>query len=201
MTGAQTCLVMGSTPISLVTADLLAKDGWSVTTDSGPAPGARISASSVHAAVARAGTFDAAVLDLDARSEGAFLELSDDEWSSALEANFFSAFLYGSAIAQVFQRRGSGTLIVVGSDVDRCSHPGLAAYGAAKAAVALMAKGMALDLAPAVRVCCVAAPYAAPEQIVAGVAATIAFLVSDEASYVVGSTYYPAGAIEWHDPH
>ena len=88
-----------------------------------------------------------------------------------------------------------GVIVHVGSDVALRDEPGTAAYAAAKAGVHLLTTGMALDLAPdGVRVCAVAAPESAGDGLGDGdLAAAVAFCASDEASYVLGSTFFPGG--------
>jgi NAD(P)-dependent dehydrogenase (short-subunit alcohol dehydrogenase family) len=68
---------------------------------------------------------------------------------------------------------------------------------AAKAGVHLLATAMALDLAPdGIRVCCVAACEDG-EPTAEDAAASVAFCASDEASYVLGSTFFLDGPLPY----
>ncbi len=94
-------------------------------------------------------------------------------------------------------RRPSRPWRHVGSDVALRPGPGTAAYAAAKAGVHLLATAMALDLAPdGIRVCCVAACEDS-EPTAEDVAASVAFCASDEASYVLGSTFFLDGPLPY----
>ena len=85
----------------------------------------------------------------------------------------------------------------VGCDVALRPGPGMAAYAAAKAGVRLLATAIALDLAPdGIRVCCVAACEDS-EPTAEDVAASVAFCAFDEASDVLGSTFFPDGPLPY----
>lgn len=68
-------------------------------------------------------------------------------WRRMLEVNLTGAFLGARAAARVMGE--GGRLIFTGSVVGERPRKGLAAYGASKAGLVGMAKGLALDLAPA----------------------------------------------------
>ena len=68
-------------------------------------------------------------------------------WRRILEVNLTGAFLGARAAARVMGR--GGRLIFTGSVLGERPRQGLAAYSASKAGLAGMAKGLALDLAPA----------------------------------------------------
>jgi NAD(P)-dependent dehydrogenase (short-subunit alcohol dehydrogenase family) len=68
-------------------------------------------------------------------------------WRQILEVNLTGAFLGARAAARVM--RDGGRLIFTGSVVGERPRKGLTAYSASKAGVVGVAKGLALDLAPA----------------------------------------------------
>jgi len=68
-------------------------------------------------------------------------------WRNVLEVNLTGAFLGARAAARVM--REGGRLIFTGSVLGERPRAGLAAYSASKAGLVGLAKGLALDLAPA----------------------------------------------------
>jgi NAD(P)-dependent dehydrogenase (short-subunit alcohol dehydrogenase family) len=68
-------------------------------------------------------------------------------WREVLEVNLTAAFLGARAAARVMD--GGGRLIFTGSVLGERPGRGLAAYSASKAGLVGLAKGLALDLAPA----------------------------------------------------
>jgi NAD(P)-dependent dehydrogenase (short-subunit alcohol dehydrogenase family) len=139
---------------------------------------------------------DVLVTAFAAREDRPFIELEDEVWARTLDENLKAAFL----VAREAARRmgaGGGVIVHVGSDVALRPGPGTAAYAAAKAGVHLLATAMALDLAPnGIRVCCVAA--CEDSRLTAeDVAASVAFCASDEAAYVLGSTFFPDGPLPY----
>lgn len=68
-------------------------------------------------------------------------------WRQVLEVNLTACFLGARAAARVMGR--GGRLIFTGSVLGERPRAGLAAYSASKAGLAALAKGLALDLAPA----------------------------------------------------
>jgi NAD(P)-dependent dehydrogenase (short-subunit alcohol dehydrogenase family) len=68
-------------------------------------------------------------------------------WRQVMEVNLTGAFLGARAAARVMG--GGGRLIFTGSVLGERPRKGLAAYSASKAGLVGMAKGLALDLAPA----------------------------------------------------
>lgn len=68
-------------------------------------------------------------------------------WRQIIDVNLTAAFLGARAAARVMTR--GGRLIFTGSVLGERPRRGLAAYSASKAALVALAKGLALDLAPA----------------------------------------------------
>jgi meso-butanediol dehydrogenase / (S,S)-butanediol dehydrogenase / diacetyl reductase len=139
-----------------------------------------------------------------------FLDITPEEWRRVLVVDLEGVFHASQAAARRMVVAGGGTILMTASTNGIVGHPLYADYNAAKAGVVLLARSMALELAPAVRVNAVAPGYvltpmqqaeytpemlaeldakiplgrhARPEE----VAALFAFLASDEAAYITGA--------------
>jgi 3-oxoacyl-[acyl-carrier protein] reductase len=138
--------------------------------------------------------------------EQPFLVLDPEAWQAELDRTLSTAFLTARAIAPGMAARGYGRIVMVSSVTGpRTALPGSVAYGAAKAGMEGLMRGMALELAPhgvtvnAVAPGWIATAASSPAELAAGerapagrpgtpeeVAAAVAFLASAGASYVTG---------------
>lgn len=148
----------------------------------------------------------------------ALVRLSDEEWRRLLSIHLDGTFYGTRAAARTMVARGSGTIVNIASvcGIEGCAgHPH---YSAAKAGIIGFTRSVAKELIlQGVRVNAVAPGYvdsgselaevdqrrramalrtpagrlASPEE----VAATVAFLASDDASYFVGATLSPNGGL------
>ena len=75
------------------------------------------------------------------------LDISPEVWRDVIDVNLTGAFLGARAAARVMER--GGRMIFTGSVLGERPRKGLTAYSASKAGLVGMAKGLALDLAPA----------------------------------------------------
>ena len=198
------CLVVGSGEVAAAAAARLLTEGGTIVELAGePALATEVGATTAVAqAVEELGGVDVLVTAFHAREDRPFLEIDDQAWARSLDGNLKSAFLVGREAARAMVVAGGGTIVHVGSDVAARPGPGTGAYAAAKAGVHLLTTCMALDLVPdGVRVCAVAAcedgaePPGGGEVGPEDVAAAVAFCASDEASYVLGSTFYLNGPL------
>jgi NAD(P)-dependent dehydrogenase (short-subunit alcohol dehydrogenase family) len=141
----------------------------------------------------------------------AFLDLSLDSWSEMIDVNLTGVFLTAQAAARIMVEQGEGGRIINIASIDGfVAEPYAAHYNAAKGGVIMLTRSMAVDLAPhGILVNAVAPgpiltekerdpfsqeqwsaawdriPLGRPGQ-AAEVAAAVAFLASDEASFIHG---------------
>ena len=139
-----------------------------------------------------------------------FLEIAPEEWRRVVAVNLEGTFLCAQAAARRMVAGGGGAILMTASTNGLVAHPLYAAYNASKAGVIALARTMALELAPTVRVNAVCPGYvltpmqeaeytpemlrevdariplgrhARPEE----VAALFAFLASDDGAYLTGA--------------
>jgi NAD(P)-dependent dehydrogenase (short-subunit alcohol dehydrogenase family) len=163
----------------------------------------------VRALAERAADVDILVNNAGIFPGGATHELPESSLDETLAVNIKAPFLLTAKIAPRMVERGSGTIINVTSMAAEFGMPGLSAYGASKAAVALLTKVWAAEYGPkGVRVNAVSpGPTKTPGTDAFGdgfntivstiplgraadpeeIAETIAFLAFDKASYLNGA--------------
>jgi NAD(P)-dependent dehydrogenase (short-subunit alcohol dehydrogenase family) len=140
-----------------------------------------------------------------------FLEIAEADWRRVLDVNLTGVFHCAQQAARRMAAGDGGVILMTASTNGLTGHPFYADYNAAKAGVIQLARTMALELAPKVRVNSVCPGYvltpmqraeysdemlaevnagiplgrhASPEEI----AALFAFLASDESAYLTGAT-------------
>jgi NAD(P)-dependent dehydrogenase (short-subunit alcohol dehydrogenase family) len=139
-----------------------------------------------------------------------FLEIEEADWQRVLDVNLTGVFHCARQAARRMVAGEGGVVLMTASTNGLTGHPNYADYNASKAGVILLARTMALELAPKVRVNAVCPGYvltpmqrteytdemlaevnagiplgrhAAPEE----VAALFAFLASDDGAYFTGA--------------
>lgn len=136
--------------------------------------------------------------------------LSEDVWRRVMDVNLTAFFYAARAVVPIMKGQGSGVILVTSSMSGIRPRPGLAAYNAAKGGANLFAKALAIELAEhqiRVNAICPTATdtpmlseFGAGDHITSKatplgrlaradeMAATAAFLASDDASFITGST-------------
>jgi NAD(P)-dependent dehydrogenase (short-subunit alcohol dehydrogenase family) len=235
----RTVLVTGAgTGIGLATAERLVSDGWAlgfatherdddsaraferlretgtssvwVSGDlSDPEVPERLVAETVDAL----GGLDALVNNAGVTVAKPVLELAADDFDSIFSIDVRAAFLLSQHAARRMGERG-GAIVNVTSIHEYVPRAGFALYASAKAALGMLTRSLALELAPSIRVNAVAPGAIATErneeadalvdEIPLGrpgdpaeVASVVAFLLSDDARYMTGaSVLVDGGALQ-----
>jgi NAD(P)-dependent dehydrogenase (short-subunit alcohol dehydrogenase family) len=180
--------------------------------------------SAIHADVANGAAVRAAFAQVDNELGGVdvlvanagisvrkpFLEIEESDWQRVLDVNLTGVFFCAQEAARRMVASGGGVILMTASTNGLTGHPLYADYNASKAGVILLARTMALELAPAVRVNTVCPGYvltpmqraeysdemlaevnagiplgrhASPDEI----ASLYAYLASDEGAYFTGA--------------
>jgi meso-butanediol dehydrogenase / (S,S)-butanediol dehydrogenase / diacetyl reductase len=171
-------------------------------------------AAAVEDAFARAdellGGVDVLVANAGISIRKPFLEIEEADWRRVLDVNLTGVFHCAQQAARRMVAGGGGVILMTASTNGLTGHPLYADYNASKAGVILLARTMALELAPTVRVNAVCPGYvltpmqrseytdemlaevnagiplgrhASPEEI----ASLFAFLASDDGAYFTGT--------------
>ncbi len=104
-------------------------------------------ASMVDTVVAETGRIDSVAANAGIMVEGDILSLSLDDWHRALEVNATGAFLTARATLPKLIESGAGALVFTTSTVALSGMKGVAAYTAAKGAIAALTRQIAADFA------------------------------------------------------
>jgi 3-oxoacyl-[acyl-carrier protein] reductase len=166
------------------------------------------------AAEALGGPVLALVNNAGVRADGLALSLSDEDWRIVLDTNLGSTYRLTRVALRAMIRARFGRVINIASVVGPRANAGQANYAASKAAViaftktaavevarrgvtinavapGLIATGMTEDIPEAFREKVPAGRVGTPEE----VAAAVAFLASERAGYITGSTVYVDGGL------
>ena len=160
------------------------------------------------------GRLDALVNNAGLSTAKPFLELTVDDFDLTFAVDVRGSFLAAQAAARRMKEQGGGSIVNITSVHEHIPRPSFAVYAAAKAALGMLSRNLALELAEyGIRVNSVAPGVIAtprneadaerlnpevplgrpgkPEE----VAALVAWLCSEEATYVNGSSYVIDGGM------
>jgi NAD(P)-dependent dehydrogenase (short-subunit alcohol dehydrogenase family) len=179
----------------------------------------------VQEVITHLGSLDILVNNAGVGLWGSLVDLSEDEWDLMIDTNLKGAYLCAQAAAPGMIERGWGRIVNISSTCSIRIIRGMGAYCTSKAALAMLTKGLAVDLgrfgitANAVGPSTVptamnAADLARPgfleaEQqanpsgrigTVNDIAAAVAFLASDEASWINGQNLIVDGGLTTLSP-
>ena len=96
----------------------------------------------------RFGTVDILVNNAGVELKKPVEETTEEEWDRVLAVNLKSAFLMSKYVIPVLKEKRRGTVVMNSSVGYFIAAPNSAAYGASKAGMMALARGMALELAP-----------------------------------------------------
>lgn len=169
-------------------------------------------------AEAALGGLDILVCNAGVTKDGLAMRMKDEDFTSVLDINLVATFRLNRAVLRPFMKQRAGRIINIASVVATMGNPGQANYCASKAGMIGMSKSLAAEVASrGITVNCVApgfiktamtdklndeqqkritdnipaARFGLPEDVAAGVA----FLASDAASYITGQTLHINGGL------
>lgn len=164
------------------------------------------------------GEIDILVNNAGITRDNLMMRMKDDEWNDIINTNLTSVFYLSKAVMRAMMKKRFGRIITIGSVVGSMGNAGQANYAAAKAAVIGLSKSLAREIASRGITVNVVAPgfietdmtRALTEeqrsnilsQVPAGrlgeakeIANVVAFLASEEASYITGETIHVNGGM------
>ena len=168
--------------------------------------------------IEKLGKIDILVNNAGITRDGLAMRMSDEDWSDVMTVNLESAFRLARAAARPMMKARHGRIISITSVVGATGNPGQVNYVASKAGLVGMSKALAQELASRnITVNCVAPGFIATpmtdaltdaqkdeinRKIPAGkmgagedIGAAVAYLASNEASYVTGQTLHVNGGM------
>ncbi|MEQ4923721.1 3-oxoacyl-ACP reductase FabG [Proteus hauseri] len=164
------------------------------------------------------GEIDILVNNAGITRDNLLMRMKDDEWQDIIDTNLSSVFRLSKAVMRAMMKKRYGRIITIGSVVGTMGNAGQANYAAAKAGVIGFSKSLAREVASRGITVNVVAPgfietdmtKALTDDQRAGIlsqvpanrlgdakeiASAVAFLASDEASYITGETLHVNGGM------
>lgn len=164
------------------------------------------------------GEIDILVNNAGVTRDNLLMRMKDDEWQDILDTNLTSVFKLSKAVMRAMMKKRMGRIITIGSVVGTMGNAGQANYAAAKAGLIGFSKSLAREVASrGITVNVVAPGFIETDmtralnedqrsgilaEVPAGrlgdpkeIANAVAFLASDEASYITGETLHVNGGM------
>ncbi|KEY57655.1 3-oxoacyl-ACP reductase FabG [Serratia sp. DD3] len=164
------------------------------------------------------GEIDILVNNAGITRDNLLMRMKDEEWQEIIDTNLTSVFRLSKAVMRAMMKKRFGRIISIGSVVGTMGNAGQANYAAAKAGLIGFSKSLAREIASRGITVNVVAPgfietdmtRALTEDQRAGIltqvpasrlgdakeiASAVAFLASDEASYITGETLHVNGGM------
>lgn len=175
-------------------------------------------------AIEQMGRVDILVNNAGIQKSACFQDISEQDYDQVMDVNLKAAFFLSQAFVRHLQESGRGGSIINTSSVhEELPFPHFSSYCTSKGGLKMLMRNLAIELAPlGVRVNNVApgaietpinsALLNQPEKLAAlqqniplrrlgqprDVAGAVAFLASDEADYITGSTLFVDGGLLWN---
>jgi glucose 1-dehydrogenase len=167
----------------------------------------------VREAIEKLGRIDVLVNNAGVTAAKPALELTVEDFDKIFSIDVRGAFLLAAAAARNMKERGGGSIVNITSVHEHIPRPGFALYASGKAALGMLTRSLALELAAdGIRVNAVAPGAIATErneeadalvsEIPLGragepeeVAALVSYLAGDEARYVTGASFLIDGGM------
>lgn len=164
------------------------------------------------------GDIDILVNNAGITRDNLLMRMKDNEWQDILDTNLTSVFRLSKALMRTMMKKRYGRIITIGSVVGAMGNAGQSNYAAAKAGLIGFSKSLAREVASrGITVNVVAPGFIATDmtaaltdeqkaltvaQVPVGrlgepaeIASAVAFLASDEASYITGETLHVNGGM------
>ena len=164
------------------------------------------------------GRIDVLVNNAGISRDNLLVRMKEQDWDAVLDINLKAAFLCAKCVAKTMMKQRSGRIILISSVVGAIGNPGQANYAASKAGLIGLAKSMARELASRGITVNAVAPGLIETDMTAAmpdkakdamvgliplgrpgtpeeVAATVAFLASDNAAYITGQVLHVSGGM------
>jgi len=95
---------------------------------------------------------DVVINNLGVGDAGVFEDLSDERWERSFQSNLMGSVRLCRSLVPKMAARGSGAVVITGSDLAKQPEPGFMDYGSCKAGLLYLTKALAKQYAPKVRV-------------------------------------------------